>query len=100
MSNLISYIFAYSDAIKDDRTQQEILTHAVTEMGELATEVQIASGTSYKEAGPDGIVGESIDLIICAMDMIHQADPSITSDQLTEMALLKLMKWRETVQDV
>lgn len=99
MSKLISYIFAYSDTIKNGRTPQDILVHTMTELGELATEVQIAAGNSYKEAGPDGVVGESIDLIICAMDMIRQVDPTITPEQLSEMALLKLMKWRETVSD-
>jgi hypothetical protein len=96
MSRLISYIFAYSDAIKDGRTSQEILTHAMTDLSELATEVQIAAGNSYKEAGSDGVVGESIDLIIRAIDMIHQVDPTITPEQLSEMTLLKLMKWRDT----
>jgi NTP pyrophosphatase (non-canonical NTP hydrolase) len=68
--------------------------HATTaEMGELAEEVSIAMGDSYKQPGPDGITGEAVDLIISGLDLLYVNDRNITEAQLLAVAKPKLEKW-------
>jgi NTP pyrophosphatase (non-canonical NTP hydrolase) len=64
------------------------------EAGELATEIKIANGfTIDKVEGADGIVGEAIDVIQCAIDIIYLYNPSITEEQLNVIMKKKLEKW-------
>ena len=94
---LFDLVQEYSMAVKDDRTRDDVLTHTMEEVGELATECKIAKGRSYKEAGPDGIIGESIDIILCALDMIYLENPDMTEDELLEIAMTKCKKWYQKV---
>jgi len=91
--SLIQKTFESSDKIKNGRNQTRILAHTVAEVGELAEEIVIANGFSYKQPGEDGIVGEAVDVIICALDMIHQTDPTVTEEDLEKIAIRKLAKW-------
>lgn len=75
------------------RTPYSVLTSTMSELGELAEEVMIDQGNSYKKAGADGIVGEAIDTIVCLLDLIHVVDPTITSEDLDDIAFKKLDKW-------
>lgn len=84
--------------IKNDRTLQDILTHLMTEVGELAQEIQIAEGKSYKEHGEDGVVGEAVDVINCVLDIIYQYDNLISEDDLRIVNRGKLEKWKETTK--
>lgn len=43
---LVNTIWCASDGVQDARTCADVLTHAVTELGELALEVQIHAGKS------------------------------------------------------
>ena len=79
------------------RTAYQILAHLTSEVGELAQEVAIVEGDSYKDAGEDGIIGESIDIIICCLDMIRSQNPKITEKQLVEIATTKINKWYNSV---
>ena len=63
------------------------------ESGELATEVNIQSGHSTKEPGEDGIFGESVDIIINAVDMIRINYPDITEVDILNMVMRKCHKW-------
>jgi NTP pyrophosphatase (non-canonical NTP hydrolase) len=94
MATLVSTAFNMSSEIDDDRTTSDILIHLMTEVGELAEEIEIHKGRSYKSAGADGVVGEAIDVIACALDIIHQHDSTITEDQLVAMIIPKLQKWK------
>lgn len=67
--SLVNQILSSSVAVQNDRTVQDILNHTMTELGELALEVQIDQGKSYKLPGSDGIVGEALDMIACLVDM-------------------------------
>jgi hypothetical protein len=67
------------------------------ELGELATECKIANGRSYKTAGPDGIVGEAIDGILCNLDMIYVENPDLTEDEFNSMVKAKCEKWYQKV---
>lgn len=93
--SLIAETFAVSDRVKNGRTVTDVLTHATTELGELAQEVIIAEGRSYKDEGKDGIVGEAIDLMLCAIDIIRVARPDLTEAQIQDIARPKLAKWEE-----
>lgn len=97
MTTVVNEILKTSSEIKNDRTLQDVLTHLMTEVGELAQEVQIAEGKSYKEHGADGVVGEAVDVIICALDIIKLYRPTIKEDyDLSRSVLPKLDKWKET----
>ncbi len=87
----------YSKIIIDSRTRSDVLEHAMEELGELATECKIAKGRSYKTAGPDGVVGESVDLILCALDMIYIDNPDLTEDEFNSIVKAKCEKWYQKV---
>lgn len=73
-----------SSRIDNGRSQEDILLHMMTEMGELAQEVIISEGRSYKEPGSDGVIGEAVDVILCAADLVIQRHPDITEEDLCE----------------
>lgn len=96
--SLVNDVFAVSQEVEDGRTPLTILGHATSELGELADEVLIAGGHSYKCAGDDGVVGEALDLMLCALDLIYvHTDGRITEEQLREIAARKLLKWKKNV---
>ncbi|WP_411839780.1 hypothetical protein [Paracoccus sp. ME4] len=75
---LISEILAACALVDNDRSRDDIMLHAVTELGELATEIQIASGKAPgKTVGADGVAGEAMDLILCLVDYLRAHDPDI-----------------------
>lgn len=75
------------------RTLYSVLASVTAELGELAEEVAIKSGDSYKKEGPDGVIGEAIDVIIAALDIITISNPELTEDEIARMAQLKCEKW-------
>lgn len=82
------------------RTRYEVLASLMEEVGELATEVAIAQGYSKKQFGPDGVIGESIDIITCALDMIWlDVDGRLTPEDMEDLIMRilqkKLAKWKE-----
>lgn len=85
-----------SIAIEDGRWIDDVLIHTITEVGELAIEVQIKQGNSYKTAGTDGIFGESVDILICVVDMMIRDNPEVTEDQVVNAVKAKLQKWTST----
>jgi hypothetical protein len=95
--SLISATFKMSDEIKDGRLSDEIFKHGTSEMGELAIEIAIENGTSYKEPGADGMVGEAVDVIICMLDLIRKKAPHLTEADLVRIAQPKLEKWKRKV---
>lgn len=97
MNTLVNTIFQASDQIRNNRTPQDILNHLVSEIGELSTEISIEYGNSYKTPSVDGIVGESIDAILCLVDIIHKHAPELTEDDLAKYAQKKTVKWRKSV---
>lgn len=60
-----------------NRAPSEVLLHLFSEFGELAEEVTIADGGSYKAQGADGVVGEAIDVILCAVDFVYVLSQTI-----------------------
>jgi hypothetical protein len=93
MKDIITQTFEVSDLIKDERNLNDILNATVQEVGELATEISIHTGYRMAEPGADGVVGEAIDSIVCLLDIIRRYDPTITREQIEEIASAKLIKW-------
>ena len=95
---MIQDVFKVSEIAKH-RTKQDILAALMEEVGELATEVNIDTGYSYKQAGEDGVIGESVDVIVCALDMIWVDSPKgMTKEDIEDVVMRivkrKLEKWR------
>ena len=93
-NTLISSILNTSIEVVNHRNLLEILAHTTEEIGELSQEILIDGGLSYKDPGPDGIIGEALDAIICLVDLIYQYDNSITESALIDIADHKLNKWK------
>jgi phosphoribosyl-ATP pyrophosphohydrolase len=93
----ISYILSVSQKYCTyDKNQ---IMHAVTEeTGELATEVAIDLGYKDREPGPDGVVGEAVDLIITAVDMMNAQKPGITVEEIYAIVNNKCNKWIAKVE--
>lgn len=75
------------------RVLYSVFASLMSEAGELGEEIAIENGHSYKSKGADGVVGEAIDVIITALDLITVANPELTEEQITEMARRKCDKW-------
>ena len=92
---LVKDTWAASREIRNGRTLDQVLAHLMTEVGELAQEIIIEEGRSYKPPGKDGVIGEALDVINCALDIIYIMDSMITEDEIREINAKKLTKWRE-----
>lgn len=90
---MINNVFEVSDKVKNNRTPSTVLLHLVQELGELATEIQIEEGHIQKTPSDDGIIGEAIDVIICALDIIRIHDQEITEEEIISYCQKKLNKW-------
>lgn len=90
--SLIESTFAVSDSIKNGRTLRDVFRHGQDEMDELDAElVQAQNGL---QPGPDGVVGEAIDVILCMLDLIHLERPDMTEVEIAAYAEQKLAKWQ------
>jgi hypothetical protein len=85
--DLLEMVRAYSNAIQDDRTLQDIGDHLMDEVRELDQEL-----VGY-EVGEDGIGGEAIDVMLCALDMVFKARPDWTDADIVAYAERKCCKW-------
>jgi NTP pyrophosphatase (non-canonical NTP hydrolase) len=73
--------------------QPKIMLSLTEEVGELAQEVKIAQGLRTGPHGKDGVVGEAIDVILCALDVIHTEVGHLDEQILIDVAEPKLLKW-------
>lgn len=95
MMSVIELILATCREVKAKRDLNGVMHKVTEEVGELATEVAIQTGASYKEPGVDGIAGEAIDAIIALTDLIYVEQPGITEEELAAIAHAKLNKWKK-----
>lgn len=98
---LVSEVFIVSK-ISKERSRYDVLGALVEEVGELATEVSIAEGYSSKSKGNDGLIGEAVDVIICALDLIYvdwkNADPDVLENYIMTIVKNKAKKWKTEQQ--
>ena len=85
--NLIEVVRAYSQKIRNGRTVPGIFESLHSEVEELEIEVY------FEPAGNDGIAGEAIDVILCALDLIFESTPDMTDQDIVEYAQKKCEKW-------
>lgn len=91
--DLLSMVAAVS--VKTRSYNRDATMASITEeLGELATEIAIENGWKNREAGPDGVVGEGIDLLICVVDLLHMhLGHHLESEEFLDKVQLKLDKW-------
>ena len=76
-----------------DRTPSDILGSVMEEIQELDLEMlRLETGQS---AGPDGILGEGVDVIVSVIDLIQRTHPDITEEQFMEVVDRKHKKWTD-----
>lgn len=75
------------------RNKYQVLAKLMEEVGELAEEINISQGFIQKPEGKDGVIGEAIDVIQCALDIIWLHTPSITEEEVLELLSKKNTKW-------
>ena len=102
---MLKQTFEVCRRVKVKRTVQGAFNSLVEEVGELSTEINIDSGYKQREPGPDGIIGESIDVILSAIDVIwvelERYNPyGLNNDEaiigyLEKYAAQKLKKWED-----
>jgi hypothetical protein len=87
--NLISIVREYSNTIKNGRTTINVFESLSDEYTELTEEL-------YTDTpGPDGIAGESIDVILCCLDLIFLSTPGMTDEDIVNYAEKKCIKWKQ-----
>lgn len=79
------------EEVKNDRSRDYIFTHLLDEVDELDVELELLHEGL---PGPDGVFGESIDVILCAFDLIFKDNPDITNKEIEAYVLKKLQKWK------
>jgi hypothetical protein len=92
LTNPIQSILEISRKVPE-RDIMAVLAQATEEMGELAREVAIFSGTKDREPGDDGVLGEGVDLLSCIVDILYLHNPNITSSDIQKALEPKLAKW-------
>jgi hypothetical protein len=91
-TDLVEVVRHYSMTIKNDRTLRSAYEHLREEVDELGSEIcYIEAGI---KPGEDGIVGEAMDVINCALDIIFQKHPDIDSQTLVDIMTRKCEKWQ------
>jgi NTP pyrophosphatase (non-canonical NTP hydrolase) len=93
LTELILSTSKIADNFHKSRSLYSVGNATQAEMGELAEEVSIAMGDSYKTPGPDGVIGEAVDLLISGLDLIYVHDRNVTEEELLAVAKPKLEKW-------
>lgn len=81
------------------RTDNSVLNYAMCQMGELAIEVNIANGASYKKSSPNGVIGKAMQTVYALMDMIHVIDPNLTEAELIQKLQPKMNKWISKIKE-
>lgn len=93
----IDIVRHFAAKIQNGRTIADAARHAGLELVELNEEITLK--TQGLAAGPDGIVGEAIDLIACALDIIFVEAPETTNEQINGILLTKCEKWARRYKD-
>lgn len=81
----------YSKRVQNGRTVQDAFDHMVKEVHELDVEVQ--RFIAGQPEGEDGIIGEAMDVISCALDVVFLAKPGTVNEEMREVLLNKMQKW-------
>lgn len=67
--DLLEAVKRVSDLFGGRRPLTPVMLQLQEEVGELATEVAIATGTKHRSPSEDGVLGEAVDVAIAALDI-------------------------------
>lgn len=87
----IEKIITACKSMKNNRDLSSIIAHLVSETKEL--EEEVTKSINGETAGVDGVIGEAIDVILCAVDLIYMKNPSISKEYVSFLVGQKLEKW-------
>lgn len=91
MTDTIKLITDQCDHIVNTRTMNSVADHLRGELIELDDEVK--KMVFCQEQGTDGVIGEAVDVLICAIDLAKIWDSSLTPEQIRQIVINKLDKW-------
>jgi len=95
--DLIKMVLLASDEIRNGRDSAYALRYGLGEFDELVLEFE--KREAGEAAGPDGIIGEAIDVIQCLIDLIRLEYPDLSHDELLNKMMQtmasKCVKWRK-----
>ena len=77
--------------IKNTRNMQSVARHLQGETNELRSEVDLM--LYCQEQGEDGVIGEAVDVLICAVDLALIWDKDLTAEKINQIIKNKLDKW-------
>jgi hypothetical protein len=93
--SIVSVVAGWADRIKNGRTLDEIVESIRDETVELDEEVVKANNGD--PAGPDGIFGEAVDIMVSTIDIVREARPNMPLEELevevARYAEIKCQKW-------
>jgi hypothetical protein len=89
----IEMSLAAARRIDNGRTTNTIYDHLKSEAVELDEEM--VKYNANEPQGDDGIVGESVDVMLCALDLIYSVNPSVSSDYIIAILERKIAKWEK-----
>ena len=90
-SSILQIMRHYGAQIDDGRSLADSLRYAAGELRELADEIDRRDRNAAP--GPDGIVGEAVDVMVCLADIIVRAAPETSDHDLTRIFDKKCRKW-------
>jgi len=90
-------IFQQLRSIEKTRTIESSLIYG---MSELSEEILKISGHSIKPETSDGVIGESVDVILCMLDIIQLHSVDITGDEVEVIIQNKITKWANKKYDL
>lgn len=96
---MINIILDTCKKVHKQRDIADVFTSLIEEVGELSTEIAIERGHSHKLPGEDGIIGEAVDVVLCAIDEMYIHKPNITEDEISNIIRKKCNKWILNIQD-
>lgn len=97
MQDMVEIVRSFSQKIKNGRTPQTTFSHLRSEVIEL--EIELALHNIGGTIENDGIIGEAMDIINCALDIVFQVCPDITTEQLNALQTAKCEKWARKYGD-
>jgi hypothetical protein len=87
MSQMLEIVRHYALGIRNGRKAADAFKHLKSEVKELGDEIKSGG------AGADGIKGEVMDVINCALDVLFLLHPEVSIHELDEIMEAKCQKW-------
>jgi len=83
---------------QDTRRPSDIMLALMSELGELADEVDAHYGENKYVQPGEGIIPEAVDLMIGLVYLINWVDSNVSEDELKQIAVTKINKWKAKLE--